>query len=70
MRGDMGGAAVVCATIEALLRLRVQANIRAVVPLCENMVSGCATKPGDVVTAMNGKSIQVGRGYTEGVGLV
>ncbi|XP_062509821.1 cytosol aminopeptidase-like isoform X2 [Corticium candelabrum] len=66
MRGDMGGAAVVCATIEALLRLRVQANIRAVVPLCENMVSGCATKPGDVVTAMNGKSIQVDNTDAEG----
>lgn len=29
-------------------------------PLCENMPSGKATKPGDVVTAMNGKTIQVG----------
>ena len=31
----------------------------ALIPLCENMPSGCATKPGDVVTAMNGKTIQV-----------
>ena len=31
------------------------------IPLCENMPSGKATKPGDVVTAMNGKTIQVGQ---------
>ena len=33
--------------------------ITAFMPLCENMPSGSATKPGDVVTAMNGKTIQV-----------
>jgi leucyl aminopeptidase len=34
-------------------------SIRAVTPLCENMPGSRATKPGDVVTAMNGKTIQV-----------
>lgn len=59
MRGDMSGAAVVCATLDALLRLKMPVNVRVFVPLCENMLSGCALKPGDVITAMNGKTIQV-----------
>jgi aminopeptidase len=66
MRGDMGGAAVVCATIKALLQLNIQANIRVLAPLCENMVSSTACKPGDVVTAMNGKTIQVDNTDAEG----
>ena len=40
-------------------------TIAALIPLCENMPSGCATKPGDVVTAMNGKTIQVNFAVTD-----
>ena len=59
MRGDMGGGACVAATLLGLAELNVRRSVVALVPLCENMVSGCAVKPGDVVTAMNGKTIAV-----------
>ena len=59
MKGDMGGAAIVCATMLAIARLELPVNVVALTPLCENMPSGGAYKPGDVVTAMNGKTIEV-----------
>ena len=59
MKADMGGAATVSAAFEAIARLKVPINVTALVPLCENMPSGSANKPGDVVTAMNGKTIEV-----------
>ena len=40
------------------------------IPLCENMPSGSAIKPGDVVTAMNGKTIEVGMGYIHVVSIL
>ena len=59
MKGDMGGAATVTGVLEAIARLELPLNVIAVTPLCENMPSGSANKPGDVVTAMNGKTIEV-----------
>ena len=59
MRGDMGGAAGVASTMLALAQLECQRKVVALIPLCENMPSGSAVKPGDVVTAMNGKTIEV-----------
>jgi cytosol aminopeptidase len=59
MRGDMAGAAVVVATCRAIAALKLPVNIRALIPLCENMIGGNAMKPGDVVKANNGKSIEV-----------
>ncbi len=44
---------------KALMQLSKFKEIRAFTPLCENMPGGKATKPGDVVKAMNGKTIQV-----------
>lgn len=66
MRADMGGAACVAATIVALAELKVPVNVKALIPLVENMPSGHATKPGDVVYAMNGKSICVDNTDAEG----
>lgn len=66
MRADMGGAACVAGTIAALAELKVPVNVKALIPLCENMPSGTATKPGDVVYAMNGKSICVDNTDAEG----
>lgn len=66
MRADMGGAACVAGTVAALAELRVPVNVVALMPLCENMPSGTATKPGDVVYAMNGKSICVDNTDAEG----
>ncbi|XP_046385180.1 cytosol aminopeptidase-like isoform X2 [Ischnura elegans] len=66
MRADMGGAACVVATINALALLKVPVNVMGFIPLCENMPSGTANKPGDVVIAMNGKSIKVDNTDAEG----
>lgn len=66
MRGDMGGAACVVSTVYALAALQAKVNLVALTPLTENMPSGKATKPGDVVYAMNGTSIQVDNTDAEG----
>ncbi|RUS84194.1 hypothetical protein EGW08_008034 [Elysia chlorotica] len=66
MRADMGGAACVAGSLQAAARLGLPINIKALIPLCENMPSGKANKPGDVVTAMNGKTIQVDNTDAEG----
>nr|AME15516.1 leucyl aminopeptidase [Actinomucor elegans] len=59
MKGDMGGAATVAGALYGICKLQLPINVIAVTPLCENMPSGTATKPGDVIKAMNGKSIEV-----------
>lgn len=59
MRADMGGAAAVVSTVYALAKLQVPVNIVCVTPLTENMPSGHATKPGDLVKAMNGLTIDI-----------
>lgn len=66
MRADMGGAATVCASIVTAAALKLPVNIIGLAPLCENMPSGKATKPGDVVRAKNGKTIQVDNTDAEG----
>jgi len=66
MRADMGGAACSIASIYAAARLQLPINIKGFMPLTENMPNGRATKPGDVVTAMNGKTIQVDNTDAEG----
>ena len=66
MRADMGGAACVAAATLGASSLNLPINLVTLIPLCENMPSGCATKPGDVVTAMNGKTIQVDNTDAEG----
>jgi leucyl aminopeptidase len=59
MKGDMSGGAAVIATMWALGKLKPRINVTAMVPAAENMPSGSATRPGDVVKAMNGKTIEV-----------
>lgn len=59
MKADMSGAAAVIAAMGAIARLKLKANVTALAPATENMPSGSATKPGDVVRAMNGKTIEV-----------
>uniref|UniRef100_A0A8C5B2D5 Cytosol aminopeptidase n=1 Tax=Gadus morhua TaxID=8049 RepID=A0A8C5B2D5_GADMO len=66
MRADMGGAATVCAALVTAVALKLPINIIGLAPLCENMPSGKASKPGDVVTAKNGKTIQVDNTDAEG----
>jgi leucyl aminopeptidase len=59
MKADMTGAASVIAAMGAIARLKPKANIVAIAPCTENMPGGNATKPGDVVSAMNGRTIEV-----------
>ena len=66
MRADMHGAANVLATVVTLATLKAPVNLVALAPLTENLPSGKATKPGDVVFASNGKSIQIDNTDAEG----
>ncbi|UCG09822.1 MAG: leucyl aminopeptidase [Dehalococcoidia bacterium] len=59
MKGDMAGGAAVMAALSAIARLKPKINITAVIPATENLPSGIALKPGDVVTAMNGKTVEI-----------
>ncbi|MBI2936507.1 MAG: leucyl aminopeptidase [Chloroflexi bacterium] len=66
MKTDMTGAAACIATVRALAQLKPRINVTAICPLTENMPGGTATKPGDVVRAMNGKTIEVVNTDAEG----
>ncbi|HYN84275.1 MAG TPA: leucyl aminopeptidase [Pyrinomonadaceae bacterium] len=59
MKYDMTGGATVIGVMRAVAQLRPPIPVLGVVPACENMPSGKATKPGDVVRAMSGKTIEV-----------
>jgi leucyl aminopeptidase len=59
MKEDMSGGAAVAATILTCARLGIQKNIVAAIPMVENMPSGTATRPGDVVKSLSGKTIEV-----------
>ena len=59
MKYDMGGSAVVLGLMKSLALSKVKSNISAVIGLVENMPSGTAQRPGDVVTSMSGKTIEV-----------
>jgi leucyl aminopeptidase len=59
MKYDMSGGAGVIAAMSALGALKPKLNVVGIVPATENMPGGKATKPGDIVTAMNGKTIEV-----------
>ncbi|MEW6517063.1 MAG: leucyl aminopeptidase [candidate division FCPU426 bacterium] len=59
MRFDMSGAAAVLGIIKAAAAMRLPVNLLGVVPAAENMPSGTATRPGDVVTSLSGKSIEI-----------
>jgi leucyl aminopeptidase len=66
MKFDMSGGAAVIESMGAIAQLGLAAKITAVVPSTENMPSGHAVKPGDIVTAMNGKTIEVNNTDAEG----
>ncbi|HTU80700.1 MAG TPA: leucyl aminopeptidase [Candidatus Acidoferrales bacterium] len=59
MKYDMSGGAAVIAAMRAVAALKPKINVVGLVPATENMPGGRATKPGDVVKAMNGKTIEV-----------
>src|SRR5262249_30668896 len=59
MKFDMCGAASVLGTMRAIAEMRLRLNVVALVPTCENMPDGAASKPGDIVTSMSGQTIEI-----------
>jgi leucyl aminopeptidase len=59
MKFDMGGAASVLGVFRALAEIRPAVNVIGLIPACENLPSGTAVKPGDVVTSLSGQTIEI-----------
>ena len=59
MKYDMCGAASVLGTFRAIAEMNLKLNVIGVIPTCENMPSGSATRPGDIVTSMSGQTIEI-----------
>lgn len=59
MKFDMSGAASVLGVFRALAELKPAINVVGLIPACENLISGRAVKPGDVVTSMSGQTIEI-----------
>jgi len=59
MKMDMGGAASILGTMKAVARLKLKVNVIAAIPCSENMPSGSAQKPGDVISHRGGKTSEV-----------
>ena len=66
MKDDMAGAAVALGTMQALAMRKAKVNVAAVMPLVENMPSGTAQRPGDVVKALSGTTVEVVNTDAEG----
>jgi len=66
MKEDMSGAAAVICAIDALAQLKPEVNIVVIAPTSENLPSGHATKPGDIVTFYNGKTAEIKNTDAEG----
>lgn len=66
MKDDMSGAACVLGLFSVLSELKINKEVHGIIAACENMISGCAYKPGDVLTAKNGKTIEVDNTDAEG----
>jgi len=66
MKTDMAGSAVVAGLMETLARRKARANVVGIMGLVENMPSGTAQRPGDVVTSMSGQTIEVVNTDAEG----
>ena len=59
MKDDMAGGATVMAALSAIAQLKPEVNVVGVIPATENLPSGSALKPGDILQAMSGKTIEV-----------
>ena len=66
MKGDMSGAAAVLGVMKVLPRLAPPVEVHGLIAATENMPSGSATRPGDVLRAMNGTTIEIGNTDAEG----
>ena len=59
MKYDMCGAASVLGTIRAIAEMKLKINVVGIIPACENLPSGRASKPGDIVTTMSGQTVEI-----------
>lgn len=59
MKFDMCGAAAVMGALQSVAAMKLPVNLMVLVPTCENMPSGRATRPGDIVKSMSGKTIEI-----------
>ena len=66
MHGDMGGAAAVIGAMDAIAKAKLGINVTAIIPACENLISGHSSRPGDIVRSLNGKTIEIGNTDAEG----
>jgi len=66
MHGDMGGAATVFGAFCAIVEAELPVNIMLVIPATDNMVSADSLKPGDVITMLNGMTVEVNNTDAEG----
>ncbi|ELQ74850.1 putative aminopeptidase of the M17 family [Trachipleistophora hominis] len=66
MKADMMGGAVVFASVVAAAQMKLRVNVKVIIPLCENLPSGHASKPGDVIIGRNGKSVEINNTDAEG----
>ena len=66
MKGDMAGGGAVIAAMRAIAELKPRVNVTGLVPAAENLPGGAALKPGDILEAMNGKTIEVVNTDAEG----
>ena len=66
MKLDMAGAAAVAATLITVARLGLPVHLIGILPIVENMPSGSATRPGDIITSFSGKTIEIGNTDAEG----
>jgi leucyl aminopeptidase len=66
MKMDMSGASAVLEAVSALAKLELPLDVLAVIPSTENMPSGTAIKPGDIITQLNGKTVEVNNTDAEG----
>lgn len=66
MKGDMSGGAATIAAMQAIAQLKPKINVTGIVAAAENMPSGSAFKPGDILRAMNGMTIEVNNTDAEG----
>lgn len=66
MKVDMGGSGAVIGAMRIIAEEQPKINVVAVVAACENMISGRAYLPGDIITSMNGKTVEIGNTDAEG----
>ncbi len=66
MKVDMAGAAAVAATLFNVARLKPKLSVIGIIPLVENMLSGTAIRPGDIIKSYDGKTVEIGNTDAEG----